>query len=415
MITCPSCGRENAGHFNFCLDCGTELPRGAAAAPAVQASSGTAPALQAPAAPPREDTRAQDAAAFEGVPTAPYAGVGPKTTETPPVSSGQIDGATATFIPEKKPQSASHPVIAPATRPPVVTAPPPAAPLRPSTVAAAPAAAGGLQICNICKSTVPAGMKFCGECGSRIDEKAPLPNPSSQAAAQAKQTQFLHVADIAAVQAPKARLIVIDPSGREGMTFNLKAAETLCGRVNGIILFEDPFVSPTHCRFLLKERGMTVQDASSVNGVYIRLRAEVELKNGDLLRLGRQLLRFEDAGSLPKEPVARQPDDDAKLWGSPDPACFGRLVMVMEDGRDGDVRVLRGDEIKIGRDAGDIVFPQDGFVSGRHCVLSSRTGKVFLRDVGSSNGTYLRVRGEKPLFQDDFILVGNQMMRVDLR
>ncbi|MEO8901237.1 MAG: zinc-ribbon domain-containing protein, partial [Polyangiaceae bacterium] len=31
MITCLKCGKENQDHYKFCLGCGAELPRAAAA------------------------------------------------------------------------------------------------------------------------------------------------------------------------------------------------------------------------------------------------------------------------------------------------------------------------------------------------------------------------------------------------
>ena len=33
MITCSKCGKENQDHYKFCLGCGAELPRAAAAKP----------------------------------------------------------------------------------------------------------------------------------------------------------------------------------------------------------------------------------------------------------------------------------------------------------------------------------------------------------------------------------------------
>ena len=33
MIICPNCSRENEDHYKFCLGCGTELSKAAAAKP----------------------------------------------------------------------------------------------------------------------------------------------------------------------------------------------------------------------------------------------------------------------------------------------------------------------------------------------------------------------------------------------
>ncbi len=377
MVSCPNCGRENAGHFNVCLDCGTELPRTAAAA---APPAPTQAAVQVPA---------------------PVTAVGQSPLPSPPAA----------------PVVSAPPAAAPMPSAPAATFPPPAAHrTAPAQGAFSAPPAAGMVICNICKSQVSSGLKFCGECGARMDPSAPLPNAQSQAAAVAKQTMFLHAADVQQIMQPKARLIAIDPQGKEGMSFNLKAAETVCGRVNGIILLEDPCVSPTHCVFKFANGRLSVADQNSLNGVFVRLRAEVELQPGDVFRMGRQLMRFETADSMPGDVVTRAVDDDTRGWGvALEPAIFGRLVQLLEDGRHGDVRLLRGAEIKLGREIGEITFPGDGFVSAQHAAINLRAGKVMLRDVGSSNGTYLRVRGERGLIQDDFILVGNQMLRVDQR
>src|SRR5690606_19132733 len=105
---------------------------------------------------------------------------------------------------------------------------------------------------------------------------------------------------------------------------------------------------------------LTVTDKGSLNGVYRRLRGEQTLLDGDFLRIGRQLFRFEHLQHA-HEQVKRQDGDDAQVWGSPAPQAFGRLVQVLDDGRTGEIRLLTGDTCNLGREQGEIVFPTDGF------------------------------------------------------
>ena len=70
------------------------------------------------------------------------------------------------------------------------------------------------------------------------------------------------------------------------------------------------------------------------------------------------------------------------------------------------------DEVNIGREIGDIVFRDDGFVSGRHARLYKADNRVILKDLGSSNGTYVRIRGERALQEGDLILMGQQLFRL---
>ena len=51
-------------------------------------------------------------------------------------------------------------------------------------------------------------------------------------------------------------------------------------------------------------------------------------------------------------------------------------------------------------------------MSGAHCIVSTRQGRFFLSDQGSTNGTYLRVKGEQTLNEGDLLLLGQQLFRV---
>jgi pSer/pThr/pTyr-binding forkhead associated (FHA) protein len=102
------------------------------------------------------------------------------------------------------------------------------------------------------------------------------------------------------------------------------------------------------------------------------------------------------------------------VWGSPHPGAFGRLLQVLDDGRTGEIRLLVGERCQLGRESGDLVIPSDGFISGKHCVFLHQGADVVLQDLGSSNGTYVRVRGDAEVLHGDFLLVGNQMLRVEI-
>jgi hypothetical protein len=71
------------------------------------------------------------------------------------------------------------------------------------------------------------------------------------------------------------------------------------------------------------------------------------------------------------------------------PAPIGRLHLVMEGGQPGEVYELAGDTV-IGRNNGEITFPHDGFMSGRHARIERRGSSFILTDEGSRNGTLSR-------------------------
>ncbi len=90
----------------------------------------------------------------------------------------------------------------------------------------------------------------------------------------------------------------------------------------------------------------------------------------------------------------------------------GRLYLVMEGGQQGDVYDLE-DETVVGRASGEITFPHDGFMSGRHARIVRRGASFVLTDEGSRNGTFIKIKNEVELKPGDMILVGKQLFRFD--
>jgi pSer/pThr/pTyr-binding forkhead associated (FHA) protein len=68
----------------------------------------------------------------------------------------------------------------------------------------------------------------------------------------------------------------------------------------------------------------------------------------------------------------------------------------------------------LGREQGDIVFSDDEFLSRRHAQLQFRSNRVTLRDLGSSNGTYVRLRAQHVLSPGEMIRMGDELLRFEL-
>jgi pSer/pThr/pTyr-binding forkhead associated (FHA) protein len=88
-----------------------------------------------------------------------------------------------------------------------------------------------------------------------------------------------------------------------------------------------------------------------------------------------------------------------------------RLVVVTESGADGNAFVLGSPMTTIGREEGDILLSEDPYVSPRHAVLCERDGGHWLRDLGSLNGVYRRLRAPHTLEDRDLLLVGSQVVQ----
>jgi pSer/pThr/pTyr-binding forkhead associated (FHA) protein len=267
-------------------------------------------------------------------------------------------------------------------------------------------------LCPKCAAALQPGFRFCGICGAPV---GPPPAPRGRPGSAVSQTT--PGAASGAASAPPAqaappvqrRLTLIRADGAPGATFPLEEDELLCGRTEGEVrLPDDPSVSPRHARFTRSGGDLRVEDLGSVNGIFLRLRAPRRLRVGEEIRLGSQLLRL--------EPLARPPappEGAVRSWGTPDGGCKLRLSQLLEGGGLGEIFPLREGENVVGRDAGEVTFPGDRYVSARHARLDVAGDEVTLADAGSSNGTFVKLDGAAELSAGDQLLVGAQLLRVD--
>ncbi len=280
-------------------------------------------------------------------------------------------------------------------------------------------------------------------------EPRPMPLPMNGAVAQPPPAAA-HPAPAGRPAEARGRLVVIAKSGADGPSYPI--AESLdIGRNEGnIIVAEDPYLSPRHVRLLWKGDRLVLRDLASANGVYIRLSSvrdmrgdaqgrrhrqndppgevAVPLDDKDLILVGQQVLRFEmlSEGEAGLGPAA---EHGTLLFGSPVAPRYARLGQRTVEGVTRDVYYIRKLETVLGRESGDVVFTEDPFLSRRHAAIrlvagdgsplssAPRSGdgvRFALVDLGSSNGTFLRIRRDVDLVSGDHFRVGQQLFRVDL-
>src|SRR5438067_480898 len=287
--------------------------------------------------------------------------------------------------------------------------------------------------CPKCMTLNAATFKFCARCGTPLGataapgakpgapaaskappaparapaaSKSPPPPPPKPATGQARPAS---PPKPAAPVRPRARVSAIARDGSRSADFVLIKDETRVGRdveVNEVRLDKDPFIAPLHAVFRFEGPQLVVQDSGTPNGVFLWLK-ERTLESGDELRIGRQRLRVE---WMPDEPeqLADQP-----VWGSPNPGYVARVVQLLEGGGEGDVYPLKAGNNLVGRGAGDVSFPHDGYVSSKHATITVGDESLAVKDLGSANGTFVRVNGQAAVTAGDLLLVGEQILRID--
>ncbi len=262
-----------------------------------------------------------------------------------------------------------------------------------------------LGSCPKCSAPIQNTNAFCGRCGFRL-RAASNPGPAAKPAASSPRTLFVAAPPKTALQ---GHLTLIRPDGSEGGQHPLAAGETLIGRGQGSLFDADPYLSPRHAEFMLTPEGLTVRDLKSLNGVFVKLTEEESLDSGSIFRIGQELLRFDVIN--PPDPL----EDGTEIIGTPNPGYWGRISVIVGRDVDGPAFPIFEESIVLGRERGDILFPEDGYVSATHARISVREGMVYLQDLGSSNGTFIRLDGGRTIPSGTLLLMGQQLFRVTFK
>lgn len=206
-------------------------------------------------------------------------------------------------------------------------------------------------------------------------------------------------------------LTALRADGSEAGSYRMPDAPTVTlGRDTGSIFAGDSYLSPRHATFTRKGTQLSIKDEGSLNGVYLKLKPNDPwpLDYGDVFRIGQEIIRFEALKGQGPSP------DGVERFGSPARGYIGRLALVIGRDTSGNAFPVPERGVHCGRERGDILFSEDGYVSGLHCrIAKASDGRVHLTDVGSSNGTFIRLRSERALTSGDVLLMGQQLFRVD--
>jgi pSer/pThr/pTyr-binding forkhead associated (FHA) protein/RNA polymerase subunit RPABC4/transcription elongation factor Spt4 len=114
--------------------------------------------------------------------------------------------------------------------------------------------------------------------------------------------------------------------------------------------------------------------------------------------------------TVPKDVLEKK----VEFFGSMQAPGKSRLILIRgTEGADGLSYLLQGTEHIAGTNDAQIPFPEDSWISPRHANFFYRGEKLIVRDEGSQNGVYLRLRQPMPLQAGDHFLCGEQVFRLD--
>ncbi|MBX2991990.1 MAG: FHA domain-containing protein [Bacteroidetes bacterium] len=194
-----------------------------------------------------------------------------------------------------------------------------------------------------------------------------------------------------------AYLVRLTAGGVEEDEFavNMNGVTTIGRKFCDIVFPEDANLSERHASISHSGDGFSLRDDGSQTGVFLRTTEAkpVEVTDGDLVRLGRQFLIFRQENG---QPAFFHYDQSGKQVGKYFPAQEKAIVL--------------------GREAPDITLDaKDMTLSRRHLSIATKDRKVFIKDLKSVNGTYLKVRNAVRIEPGEMFRVGSQAFRLDLQ
>jgi pSer/pThr/pTyr-binding forkhead associated (FHA) protein len=291
--------------------------------------------------------------------------------------------------------------------------------------------------CARCGVPVALDDKFCRNCGARLDLRGPsmqtnlpelTPPPSSVAPMTVQDSDPLITAPHpaigvgpspsevfgAAAVTRTARLILVRGHSTFGSQWRMQTGALTIGRSKGLVLFpDDPHLAPEHCRLAFRGDELWLTPLPTTNGVFVRVREPARIQPGDEIVVGATRLRI--LGTQDRAIDPRFGKEDAVFFGSPlrekTPISLQR---VSDDPRCDETYVRTQRVLSLGRSSCDINFPYDGFVSERHALIKQASEHLILEDSGSRNGTYVRAKHERRLWHGDVLLLGEQVLRVEV-
>jgi hypothetical protein len=278
-------------------------------------------------------------------------------------------------------------------------------------------------ICPDCNTANEAGWSFCQQCGKRLPKPSPPAGfgqtpaslktvPEPQARIEAPESSLRTVADkrsidevnlktIADKSAPAPDIpkpeVVTEPAPEEWAHPAVETPTVVVAPPGESAAEPPPYHEPRVEAPPPPAPPLKTEHVASISGVLCNQCGQVSAVGSTSCANCGAPITFGKTQVMTSQPAPAR----------------GRLHLVMEGGQPGEVYQL-SEDTTIGRSAGDIIFPHDGFMSGRHARIVQRGAAFFLTDEGSRNGTFVKIKGEVELKPGDMILVGKQLFRFEV-
>jgi len=362
-LVCRRCEAYNEPGVRVCTACGYQLFADALAeaaeeAPPTEASADTIP----PQATAADEEAAQESTPPDGTPSLSDELSALAISDQEAAEAGMNTGSEPP-LDRTPPQAFAPPEPEPAPR----TPPPP--------VKAAEPAAAAEKICSSCSASNPLSAKFCFDCGTPFAKKAPAPEPKPPPPEAPRAAP-------PPPPAPKARMDEPPPSIQVDASIHV-----------------DPSLEAAH------ESSESTAESAPVTD---------EAPPEEAVAAGEPLP--EEAAADAGEPLPEDSPDEAVTAESPpdeSPPPFQASLIVEKGASQGTAFLLAHIENRIGGSGAHVELAEDPFVAPHAATLVFAEDHLAVRDEGSANGVFLKVREPVTLEAGDHFVAGERLFRYD--
>jgi thioredoxin reductase/ferredoxin/pSer/pThr/pTyr-binding forkhead associated (FHA) protein len=239
-------------------------------------------------------------------------------------------------------------------------------------------------------------QKLEGKAAIRVDieyyEEAATKEEKPSTPAEVEMDLPMRLEAAPKVKEQQASLIRLSAEDLEVERFSINAGGmTTIGRRGCDLSFPgDMTLSEKHASIshVPGEAGYFLRDEGSINGVFLKARQArpLEVGHGNIVRAGRQFLAFRVDGSN------------------------YAFIHYDASGKQVNRYTISEKTMVVGREAPDVILDKsDMSLSRRHLSLTLKDKKIMLKDLGSANGTYLKIKNAIRLEHDDQFRVGQQV------
>ena len=189
------------------------------------------------------------------------------------------------------------------------------------------------------------------------------------------------------------------------------------------VTLDDSGSSRRHCRISHDGRDWVLEDLQSANGTFLNDERvdRVKLADGDQIKIGASVMTFSVAGAAASEggEIVLEGGESSEPAGAPAKAAKAAKAKAPENApfeiaftrgeRAGERVPVAGERVTFGRKTSNTISLKDAKISGVHCEVGVEDGRPVLRDLGSTNGTFLEGKriDEIVLDHGDRVVVGD--------